>query len=323
MTILHKLRVESSRAYLESAPPFVAGTTEMVCLEVTFDQSWDGFSIALLAEQEGADLQWRLCPDENGRAELPAPLTQGAVPFFLWAEGERDGKFLRTNSVCIAPEALCTGDGEEPTEKDSLPVYARDYRVTENGVYPTKNHYLTENLTVDVPPIGSDTSEDTVSPRTLLEGITAHDALGQPIVGAIPAYSVMDPAVMTSVEGITLPTEGTYCGKNLSVIPMLEVLDVTENGRYTPGEGFAGVGSVTVDVRPPLQAKTAVANGTVIPDEGYYGLSGVEVQVPAQGVLAASRACGENVVCESASVTVAIQVPVITAIATATGELTA
>ncbi len=279
MIIIHKLQVNSARASLESAPPFVAGTAEAVWVEVAFDPSWEKYTKNLFAARQGEDVRWELPLDETGRAVLPAPLTQSAVPLYLWAEGTCDGEVLRSNSVCISPEPLCLGEEEEPAVRNSVQVYPHSYRATANGVYPTKNFFLTENFTVDVPPLAVDTARDTVTPQTMLEGITAHDASACPIVGTIPTYRGEEPAVMSSPKGLVLPTKETYCDKNLTVVPLLQTLDAKENGVYLPADGFAGIGAVSVDVQPLLQVKTARESGTVTPDAGYYGLSRVEVDV--------------------------------------------
>ena len=320
MTILHKLRVESNRAYLESAPPFVAGTADTVRLEVSFDQSWDGFSAEVLAEQMGEDLRWRLPADHSGGRVLPDFLTNSPVPFFLWVEGEKGEKFLRTNSVCIAPEKLCTGDGAEPPAQTVLQPYNGSYRLTENGVYPFENCYLTRDLTVDVPPAGVDTTEDTVTPQAMLSGFTAHDAEKNHITGVIPTYDG-DAAEVTSPEGITLPVGEHYCEKDVTVRPILQELEVTENGRITPEQGYAGIGSVNVDVRPRLQEKHTNVSGTVFPDEGYDGLSLVEVQVPSGQVNAVATAYAHILVPDQRTANTNAILPIISATSSAVGTV--
>lgn len=64
---------------------------------------------------------------------------------------------------------------------------------------------------------------------------------------------------------------------------VVEPLNVTNNGTFTPGTGVDGFNPVTVDVEPNLQSKTVTANGTVTPDAGYEGLSSVTVNVAASG----------------------------------------
>lgn len=72
-------------------------------------------------------------------------------------------------------------------------------------------------------------------------------------------------------------------GKGESV---LESLEVTENGTYTPNEGVDGFNSVNVAVPIPevvLQDKTITENGTFTADEGFDGLGSVTVDVKGAG----------------------------------------
>ncbi len=298
MTILHKLKVEGNRALLESAPPFVAGTCDTVRLETAFDQSWEGFSVDLLAEQMGADLRWKLSMDETGAAVLPLPLTQAAIPFFLWAEGQCDGRFLRTNSVCISPEKLCTGDGDEPPAQELLAVYPGPYCLQENGVYPIKDCYLAHDLTVDVPPVGVDTSMDTVTPGALLAGVTAHDASEALIVGEIPTYGETS-ANMNAVDGITLPVSGTYCAEDITVRPLLQTLEVAENGAFVPEEGYAGIGQVLVDVPPvgPDTSMDTVTPGTLLAGVTAHDATEAPIvgEIPTYGETSASMNAADGI----------------------------
>ena len=88
---------------------------------------------------------------------------------------------------------------------------------------------------------------------------------------------------LTSPNGGTLNTAGTYCESNIEIIPKLQDKTVTESGTVTADEGYAGLGSVTVEItsgtEPKLQEKTVTANGEVTADEGYDGLSKVTVNV--------------------------------------------
>lgn len=70
--------------------------------------------------------------------------------------------------------------------------------------------------------------------------------------------------------------------------PVLEELNVTDNGTFTPSTGVDGFNPVNVDVQPNLQTKSVeiTSNGqsTVVADSEYYGLKtvnlNVEVQLP-------------------------------------------
>ena len=53
---------------------------------------------------------------------------------------------------------------------------------------------------------------------------------------------------LTSPEGVTLATARKYCPRNLRVTPALADLTVTENGVYAVPEGYAGFGTVTVNI---------------------------------------------------------------------------
>ena len=68
--------------------------------------------------------------------------------------------------------------------------------------------------------------------------------------------------------------------------PVLEPLNATENGTFTPSAGVDGFSPVNVDVQPNLQTKSVeiTANGqsTIEPDSEYYGLESVGLNVNVQ-----------------------------------------
>ena len=66
---------------------------------------------------------------------------------------------------------------------------------------------------------GADTSKDTVMPDVLLEGYTAHDKNGQQVVGT-----------------------------HVCRTGILQEKTITENGVFTPDEGYTGFSKVTVIV---------------------------------------------------------------------------
>ena len=76
---------------------------------------------------------------------------------------------------------------------------------------------------------GTDTSKDTVTAETMLEGVTAHDASGEPIAGTIPTY---DGAMQDGLESY----------------PKFQEKTATENGEVLPDEGFDGLSKVMVNV---------------------------------------------------------------------------
>lgn len=99
---------------------------------------------------------------------------------------------------------------------------------------------------------GVDTSGDTVVPSALREGYTAHNAAGQEITGAIPDYSGGNTVEMTSPEGATLNTAGTYCEGNIEVVPKLQSKTATTGEIVTADDGYVGLESV--DTNPAFEA---------------------------------------------------------------------
>jgi hypothetical protein len=68
--------------------------------------------------------------------------------------------------------------------------------------------------------------------------------------------------------------------------PVIESLEITENGTYTAPEGVDGYNPVVVEVPAPeivLQEKTIAENGEYTADEGYDGLGKVTVNVEGSG----------------------------------------
>lgn len=99
---------------------------------------------------------------------------------------------------------------------------------------------------------GVDTSGDTVTPDALREGYTAHDAAGQIITGTIPNYSGGNTVEMTSPDGATLNTAGTYCEGDIEVIPKLQSKTATTGEIVTADAGYVGLESV--DTTPVFEA---------------------------------------------------------------------
>lgn len=64
------------------------------------------------------------------------------------------------------------------------------------------------------------------------------------------------------------------------IVPILETLNVTQNGRYEPPEGVAGFDEVNVEVLHPLDTLNVTENGSYEPPTGVYGFSNVNVNVP-------------------------------------------
>ena len=126
---------------------------------------------------------------------------------------------------------------------------------------------------------------------------------------------------LTSPNGGTLNTAGTYCDTDIEIIPKLQDKTVTESGTVTADEGYAGLGSVTVEVEstePKLQEKTVTTNGEVTADSGYDGLSKVTVNVDG-GISTVSTAIGSIVEPIRETATSTIVLPVFSVTSTATG----
>ena len=69
----------------------------------------------------------------------------------------------------------------------------------------------------------------------------------------------------------------------VNVEPNNEEITVTENGEYTPSEEFDGISKVTVDVQPQINLETLNVdeNGTYTPQTGVDGFGEVNVNIPA------------------------------------------
>lgn len=106
-------------------------------------------------------------------------------------------------------------------------------------------HIFNVNLPLDkAEGSGVDTSNDTVTTDAMREGYTAHDADGSEITGTIPDYSGGNTVEMTSPDGATLNTAGTYCEGDIEVVPKLQEKTATTGEIVTADEGFAGLKSV-------------------------------------------------------------------------------
>ena len=68
--------------------------------------------------------------------------------------------------------------------------------------------------------------------------------------------------------------------------PVLEQLNATENGTYTPSDGVDGFNPVNVDVQPNLQTKSININEngaqTIEADSDFYGLDSVNLNIDVQ-----------------------------------------
>lgn len=117
---------------------------------------------------------------------------------------------------------------------------------------------------------GVDTSGDTIVPSAMREGYTAHNAAGQEITGAIPNYDGGSSVEITSPEGATLNTAGTYCEGNIEVVPKLQEKTATTGEVVTADEGYAGLKSV--DTTPVYKAAIEAVRDRIQGENGsrYY-----------------------------------------------------
>ncbi len=130
---------------------------------------------------------------------------------------------------------------------------------------------------------------------------------------------------ITTKDGGTLHTATKYCEEDINIVPKLQDKTVTENGTVSADDGYAGLGSVTVDVaggaEPKLQEKAVTTNGEVTPDEGYDGLSKVTVSIPNFVAYAYSNASGSIIEPEVATATTIATIPTITTTTSAVGSI--
>lgn len=96
----------------------------------------------------------------------------------------------------------------------------------------------------------------------------------QPVVNEL---NVTENGTYTTPSGV----DG-YNPVNVNVpVPVLNSINISENGSYTPPTGVDGYNSIEVDVQPDLETKTVTSNGTYTPSSGYDGFSEFTVNVPA------------------------------------------
>ena len=198
MKIVFRVSVKGGTASAEKMPVISEGSRGVVYLAAAFDEEWQNIPVKKLTLWREGETMLQFLLDDTGEVLLPEVFTLSEKPFYLRFAGE-DGDFsLQTNSLCASFGELRAPAEDQP----SFTVYTGSYTLTENGVYPMENKVLTEDLTVDVFTV--DTTKDTVTPETLHQGITAHDAAGKPIEGTyVNPYNA-------NTEGDTVVCRGEY-----------------------------------------------------------------------------------------------------------------
>lgn len=122
-----------------------------------------------------------------------------------------------------------------------------------------------------------DLTGDTVTPSVLMEGYTAHDASGAPIVGSATGGGVL-------IEDTTDSHGGTIRTITTTNLVTLGQKSITQNGTYVASDDdYDGYSQVTVNVggaTPTYQTKSVTpteSSQTVTADTGYDALSSVSV----------------------------------------------
>lgn len=176
MKLLFRVRVAGETALAEALPMVSEGSRGVVYLAPSFDSVWADFPVKKLTLWREGEAMLQFLLKEGEEVPIPSAFTLSEKPFYLRFAGE-------AGDVCIQTNALCAsfGDLRSASGAYSFSVYQGPYTLRENGTYPLESMVLAEDLTVDVFTV--DTSADTVTPETLHQGVTAHNAAGEAIEG--------------------------------------------------------------------------------------------------------------------------------------------
>lgn len=125
-----------------------------------------------------------------------------------------------------------------------------------------------------------DLTEDTVKPETLLEGDTAHDKTGEPIIGTMKNNGAVNKSITTKDQKIGID-KGFHNGSGAVEIAEAERSKVVpENIRENVTIlGVTGSMSGSEGMKPQAKEVTPSASEqAVLPDSGYNCLSQVTVK---------------------------------------------
>lgn len=130
-----------------------------------------------------------------------------------------------------------------------------------------------------------DLTEDTVSEETVFKGNTFHGANGDVKTGTFTiAEELSDQDSL--IEQIKAALKGKATGGGGGSAPVVQPLEVTENGTYTAPDGVDGYSPIVVAIPEReviLQDLEVTENGIYVVDAGYDGIGQVTVSVATSG----------------------------------------
>ena len=176
MKMIFRVRVEGEKARAEELPLVAEGSRGVVYLAPVFDQAWADFPLKKLTLWREGETMLQFLLETDEEVLIPSAFTLSDKPFYLRFTGEDGAACLQTNALCAS-----FGDLRASPAGAVFSVYPGPYTLTENGTYPLESMVLVDELTVDVFTV--DTTADTVTPETLHQGVTAHNAAGEAIEG--------------------------------------------------------------------------------------------------------------------------------------------